>query len=183
MPIVRRFCGLFLIGALLSLPALGQRRVGVEEADFFDKSDLVFVGELVDQESDWDDDHRLILTRHVFRVEDSIKGEPGGLVEITEYGGVVGNIEMNLSHSTRYAVGREYLVFSYQDAERRNRTLHGPLGQFQILSDRSGERVVRMYPTHPLAAFLGDGAVIFRQLEAFSSSLREALASRSFSRD
>jgi len=167
----------------MSLPALSQE--GWTKEKFLEEADLVFIGRLVDQEGFWDAAHRLILTRHVFYVEDVLAGNPDRVVEVTAYGGTVDGLEMSLSHSTRYIQGQEYLVFSYLDSRQRNRTLAGPLGQFQIVTEVGGNRIVKVYPTHPLSGIsdTGGGAGIFRTLESFSRVIRTALNSHVRSED
>ncbi|MDA2935286.1 hypothetical protein MYX82_13235 [Acidobacteria bacterium AH-259-D05] len=146
------------------------------ETDFFQKTHLIFVGKLLEKKSYWSDDGRFILTRHIFQVGESIKGDPGERVEITEYGGTVGNRAMTVSHVAYYRLNREYLVFSYLDSFQRNRTLAGPLGQFQVITNRSTQRMIRIYPSHPLSASLSEGRIsTFQELNAFSTRLRTSL--------
>jgi hypothetical protein len=169
-----------LLGFILSLSFLflsGQSpSARITGIDFLEDTHLIFVGKLVEKESYWSDDHRSILTRHIFRVQDSVKGNPGHLVEITEYGGRVGELAMEISHVVRYQLNQEYLVFSYLDSFQRNRTLAGPLGQFQVINIGSDQRVVRIYPSHPLASTLGGQPLsTFQELEVFSAKLRATL--------
>ena len=169
-----------LLGFILSLSFLflsGQSpSARITGIDFLEDTHLIFVGKLVEKESYWSDDHRSILTRHIFRVQDSVKGNPGHLVEITEYGGRVGELAMEISHVVRYQLNREYLVFSYLDSFQRNRTLAGPLGQFQVINIGSDQRVVRIYPSHPLASTLGGQPWSpFQELNVLSAKLRATL--------
>lgn len=165
---------------LLSLPSLflsGQISSDrVTEADFLEGTNLIFVGKLVEKESYWSDDHRFILTRHIFQVQDSVKGDPGYLAEIIEYGGTVGELAQEVTHTARYLLDREYLVFSYLDDLQRNRTLAGTLGQFQVINGGSGQRVVRIYPLHPLASTLGGKSLsTLQELNVLSAKLRATL--------
>jgi hypothetical protein len=168
-------CLFFLfILSLSSLFLSGQSSSAqVTETDFLQGTKLIFVGKLVEKESYWSDDHRFILTRHTFQVQESVKGDPGHLAEIIEYGGRVGELAQEVTHTARYRLDREYLVFSYLDDLQRNRTLAGTLGQFQVINGGSDQRVVRIYPSHPLASTLGGQPLsTFQELNVFSAKLR-----------
>lgn len=166
---------LSLVFLLVPALALGQS-VNLSGKDFLEKSNLIFSGKLVEKKSFRSDDGRFILTRHVFKVHDPIKGNLGELVEITEYGGTVGDMTLAVSHNPSYAVGQEYLVFSYLDLERRNRTLGGPWGQLPVVSDQSGKQAVRLYSSHPLREVLGgEQAGRMHDLQELSGRLREAI--------
>lgn len=164
---------------LVFVSTLAQRGFfNVTAEDFLHQTRFIFVGTLIEKESYRSEDGRFILTRHRFEVLDAIKGDPGDRITITEYGGTVGDITMEVSHSPRYAAGQEYMVFSYVDPGNHDRTFAGPLGQLRVIADRSGSRAVRIYPGHPLARLLGAGAGGLQRLEAFSVELRQAAAGR-----
>ena len=173
----KQFIFLTFFLSLTSPFLAGQSRAAsVADIDFLEESNLIFVGRLVEKESYWNEDHRFILTRHLFQVQDSVKGDPDNLAEIIEYGGTVGELAQQVTHTARYRLGREYLVFSYLDDLQRNRTLAGTLGQFQVINGGSNQRVVRIYPSHPLALTLGGQPLsTFQELEVFSAKLRATL--------
>jgi hypothetical protein len=167
-------CALFCLWGA-ALPLAEQGYFDVQGTDFFQKTNLVFVGKLVEKKSYRSEDGRFIFTRHTFQVEETIKGEPGSRVEITEYGGTIGRESMAVSHGPSYALGQEYLVFSYVDLLRHNRTLAGPLGQFRVVTRQSGERQIRVYPSHPLREVLEQqNQATFQELRAWSRQLRRA---------
>ena len=150
-----------------------QEYFTVKGSDFLEKTNYIFTGKLIDKKSYWSEDGSSIMTRHVFDVQDTVKGTPGGTVTVTEYGGTVGNRSMTLSHNSNYVLGQEYLVFTYVDLLKHNRTLAGPLGQFRVISDRGGSRVIRMYPSHPLRQVLGEeSTAIFQKVAGFCDTIR-----------
>lgn len=174
----RRSClYLFLPCVLVSTSILlrGERRYfDVQGTDYFLNTNYIFVGKLVGKESYRGSDGRFIFTRHVFQVEEAIKGNPGSRVEITEYGGTVGKESMGVSHGPAYLLGQEYLVFCYMDLLGHNRTLAGPFGQFRLIADKTGRRMVRIPPSHPLCEVLDAGeAPLFQDVSALSKKLRE----------
>ncbi|MFQ5740512.1 MAG: hypothetical protein ACE5JX_16015 [Acidobacteriota bacterium] len=168
----------FLAGALLLVASSlsvggGRQRFRLTGQDFIVQSEAVFVGRLIRAESYESMDGLSLLTRYVFQVEQRIKGQPGDLTEVDEYGGTVGDLTLTVSHTARYLRGQEYLIFTYQDALARQRTFAGPLGGLPVVSSQSGHRVVRIYPTHPLASLLGlEKNTGFPGLVAVSQELR-----------
>ena len=148
----------------------------VKGADFFEKTKTIFVGKLLAKESFRSEDGRFIFTRHLFAVQETIKGDPQERVQIIEYGGTLNGMTMRVSHGPRYLVGQEYLIFSYLDLLQHNRTLAGPLRQFRVVRDRQNRGVIRVYSSHPLLQVLHGGkAGIFQDLTTFSSRLRQAV--------
>ncbi len=168
---------LFLSCLLIStsILLLGERRYfDVQGADYLLDTNYIFVGKLVGRESYRGRDGRFIFTRHIFQVEEAIKGNPESHVEITEYGGTVGRESMRVSHGPAYLLGQEYLVFSYVDLLRHNRTLAGPFGQFRLIADKTGRRMVRVPPSHPLREVLDPHDIpLFQDVSALSKKLRE----------
>ncbi|MFQ5929332.1 MAG: hypothetical protein ACE5MK_06510 [Acidobacteriota bacterium] len=162
-----------LISSLVCISSPAQRGYfNVTGTDFLLKTHLIFVGKLVERNSYRSDDG--IFTRHIFEVKDAIKGDLGNRVEITEYGGTASDLTLTVTHNAHYSLGQEYLIFAYLDLLDHNRTLAGPLGQFQVISDRSGRRVIRIYPSHPLSEVVGRDKT-FENLKSFSSQLRDVL--------
>ena len=178
---MKRLCswaGFVFLLALGLVPMQGQGGYfRVSGTELLEDSHLIFVGELLDKESFWSQDGRFILTRHIFEVKESLKGQPGGRTEIIEYGGTVGDRTMTVSHVASYSPGREYLVFSYPDELHQNRTLAGPQGRLPVMSDKNGRRSVRVYSSHPLMSVLGgEAGKNLQDLGPFSTRLRSALA-------
>lgn len=172
---LRHITVLVLISSLVCISSPAQRSYfNVTGTDFLLKTHLIFVGKLVEKNSYRSDDRRTIFTRHIFQVREVVKGNPAKRVEIIEYGGTVGDMTLTVSHNPHYALGQEYLIFSYVDLLDHNRTLAGPLGEFRVVSDRSGSRVIRIYPSHPLSEVLGKDKT-FPNLKTFSSQLRDIL--------
>ena len=107
MLVFPRLLGLLLILPLITTFIPAQREYfTVKGSDFLENTTYIFTGKLIDKKSYWSEDGRSIMTRHVFDVQDSVKGAPGGTVTITEYGGTVGNRSMTLSHSCNYLLGQ-----------------------------------------------------------------------------
>ncbi|MBI2821703.1 MAG: hypothetical protein HYX74_05710 [Acidobacteria bacterium] len=170
-------CSLFLLLAAATPALLGQQSYfKVETDDFVKETERIFVGRLIDRQSYRSHDGRFIFTRYRFQVRETIKGVPENMVEITEYGGTVGEETMTVSHTAGYVPNQEYLVFSYVDLLRHNRTLAGPLGQFPVVADAAGNRRIRIYAEHPLSRLLDGGkGSVFSEVTAVAARLRKAV--------
>ncbi len=161
---------------VLSILTAQTSYFSVTGKDFLEQTRFVFVGKLVDKVSYRDAEAGEILTKHIFLVSEAVKGDPGDRVEVIEYGGTVDGRTLMVSHGPSYVLGQQYLVFSYLDLLGHDRTLSGPLGQFQVLSGGSGRRAIRLYPTHPLRdALEPDSAATFMELDGFCNRSRERL--------
>ncbi len=169
---------LVAVVSLLALPILTAQTsyFSVTGEDFLEQTRYVFVGKLVDKISYRDTEAGHIFTRHVFKVSEAVKGDPGDQVEVIEYGGTVDGETLEVSHGPSYVLGQEYLVFSYLDLLDHDRTLSGPLGQFQVIPDRDEGKTIRLYPTHPLRAALKLGkAPVFMELDGICDRVRNRL--------
>lgn len=166
-------CVLLLL-AVAGTTLVAQRGYAtVDGTDFLRQTQSIFVGKLINKESFYSPDRRFIFTRHLFEVRETIKGTPTGRTEVIEYGGTVGDETMAVSHGPSYVLGQEYLVFSYVDLLKHSRTFAGALGQFQVVRDRQGKSLVRIYPSHPLVEVLsGTRAQTFQDLSTLSRQLR-----------
>lgn len=158
---------------LLAASSLAQPGFLVEPSDFIEQTELIFVGSLVGQESFWTSDG-MILTEYTFEVQRAVKGTSGTHVQITEYGGEVGDIIHQVSHSARYSTGRTYLIFSYRGQEGRLRTLAGPLGRLPLVERPNGEDLVRLSQEHPLSRMFHEPKV-FRELGSLEGKIRDAM--------
>ena len=146
----------------------------VQGKTFFEESRYIFVGKLVSKESFWKDG--LIFTRHVFQVEEVIKGKPVKRLDLIEYGGTVGATTLAVTHQPSYVPAQQYMVFSYIDLLGHDRTLAGPLGQLPVLTDRNGRRWVRVHSSHPLFDVLGNGPrAVLQEIRTFSQQIRQVL--------
>lgn len=178
---MKKIAIVLILANLVSIVSLAQNGYfKVSGPDFLERTNFIFVGTLLDQASFRSPDGRYILTRHIFRVEDAVKGKPGTTIEIMEYGGTLGNKSMTVSHSASYQEGGKYLVFSHPRSTAGNRTFAGPLGRFPVLTDEKGNRTVRIYSSHPLLEVLErEEAGILQDLGQFSRQIRSQVERRS----
>ncbi len=73
-------------------------------------SPRIFTGTLIEVKSRWNAQQTLIVTDHVFRVDDAIRGEFADTYVLTQGGGTVGSETHALSDLPRFSRGERYLL-------------------------------------------------------------------------
>ena len=104
-------------------------------------SDIV-LGTVEDTRAAWDKDHRLIETHVRIRVERSLKGRGGSVIQVVVPGGVVGDTGMKTPGAAVFKVGERVLLL----AEPKRAGEMRPAGLFQgklaVRKDAGGADVV-----------------------------------------
>lgn len=111
-----RKLSLFLALAALCLGALHAQASltrAMDLSELTDSADHVVVADVARVASQWDDDHRNIITTVEIAVQESWKGSPpsDGKIRIRQPGGTVGDIEMTVVGMPRFSVGERALLF------------------------------------------------------------------------
>ncbi len=101
-------------------------------------SDAIVHGFVVKQWSAWDSEHRIIWTHYEIRVSESLKGAGGGTVVVSEPGGEVAGIAMQLAGVPLYEVGDEVVVFTTSTPIGYARTSGWGQGKFQVVGNLEG---------------------------------------------
>ena len=136
-----------------ALPALQSRPpllLSRALADLTAKADLVVQAEVVDSRSRWNDSHTLIETAHRLVVHRHLLGPATTEVLLYTDGGFLPEegLGMVSSHTPRFAVGEEVLLFLRKE-NNRFQIVDGEAGKFTLLQ---GDAVSAYYRDHlPLA--------------------------------
>ena len=104
--------------------------------DLAAKSDLVVQAQVVETRSQWNHNHTLIETAHRLAVRQSLLGPTAMEVEVYTDGGFLPdeNLGMFSSHTPRFAVGEEVLVF-LQRENNRYQVTKGEAGKFTLFQE------------------------------------------------
>jgi hypothetical protein len=153
------------------------------------QAEVVFVGEVVDQRSVWNEsrDRRGIVTLVTFDVARVLKGQVGLRTQLTFRGGTIGDVTQEVGGMPKFRVGDRDVLFVAPE-----RTAASPLvgfwqGRFRVVRDAaSGETQVRTHNGGALISGLGGGALspTSRQagrplaLDEFASLVRERVESQ-----
>ncbi|HET9235409.1 MAG TPA: hypothetical protein VFP10_14845 [Candidatus Eisenbacteria bacterium] len=104
----------------------------------------IVVGTVESSSSRWNDDRSLIVTDVRIRVVDVLKGPSVSEVVITQPGGRVGKLRVDVDGAAAYPVGDEAVLFLASDAKGQQQVLGLSRGRFDIVTDaRSGKKTVR----------------------------------------
>jgi hypothetical protein len=112
--------------------------------DFDEKVDnaaAIVLGECVNTTSRWDAAGKWILTYSTFRVEKSMKGQPGQELTIVTPGGVVNGIHQETIGVPKFGVGDDRVVF-VRNTSAGPTVLYFDQGAYEVENVR-GERIVR----------------------------------------
>jgi hypothetical protein len=116
-----RKLSLLLALAALSLVALHAQASLTRAMDLSEltaSAERVVVADVARVTSQWDDDHRNIVTTVEIAVQESWKGSPpsDGKIRIRQPGGTVGDVEMTVVGMPRFSVGEHALLFLQQQS-------------------------------------------------------------------
>ena len=117
-----------------SARATSVPRISFEELT--DQSEVIASGQVTRSWSDWDSTHKYIWTHYELSVSNTYKGQSGRSVVISEPGGVVGNIGMQIAGTVVYQPGDKVLVFLQRMPNGYLRTTGWGQGQYRV--DASG---------------------------------------------
>ena len=133
---------LFLVVGL-ALPASATT---VEERTIRDltaESSTIVHGTVVSTESRWNEDHSLIITDVRIRVESVLKGSAASSVVVTQPGGTVGKLRVDVSGAMTFRAGQETVLFLQSAAEGQSIVTGLFQGRFDVTEDARGQKIVR----------------------------------------
>ena len=103
----------------------------------------IVVGTVESSTSRWNDDHSLIVTDVRVRVVDVLKGPSLSELVITQPGGRVGKLRVDVDGASAYTIGNEAVLFVAPDAKGQHQVVGLSRGRFDIVADaRSGKKSV-----------------------------------------
>jgi hypothetical protein len=106
----------------------------------------IIVGKCVASRSQWDAEHRWILTYSTFQVEDSMKGRGASEITIVTPGGEVGGLHQDTIGVPSFRVGDENVVFT-KDTSLGPTVLYFDQGAYDVGPGDRDSRVVTPRPT------------------------------------
>lgn len=121
--------------------------------DLVSQAEVIFQGTVTNVRSEWTGEgaQRHIMSYVTFKVEDSIKGNPGTNITLRMLGGTVGVETMQVSDAPKFKVGDRDILFV-----ENNGTQFIPLvgimhGRFHVQKDETGRDVVFTNEGSPLS--------------------------------
>jgi hypothetical protein len=154
-----RFLSIVILAAGLAAGSFAIRAEatsveGMSLRDLVVHSPSVVRGTVLGSASHWNDDRSLIVTDVQVRVDEVLKGQPVSLVTLTEPGGRVGALRVDVDGASAFPDGGEVVLFLSTD-RRGNAHVTGLFqGRFDVTRDpKTGVKTVRGLP--PAAAGSG----------------------------
>lgn len=133
--------GLVLVG-LGATAANASTFLALDVPELVQRSDWVVQGEVLELNSHWDDEGRVIVTDVLLGVKDSVIGKIEGPVWVRTFGGTVGDYTVEAIGFPRFAMGDQVLLFLNQREGLDNtiRVTGHQLGHYRIV-ERGGQKI------------------------------------------
>jgi len=133
-----RLLVLAVAGLLLSGPVLASTVIPRTLEQLSARAEAIVVGTVGEQVARYDDRHTLIVTHTTIDVEETIAGPPASVLEVSEYGGQVGQRRLVVPDTPRYAEGERVLLFLCRDALGLLRTCGATQGRMLLRAGKDG---------------------------------------------
>jgi hypothetical protein len=143
--LVKRHFSLLLIASFFygfHFTSFAQDRAS-EIKSLSEGADVIVIGKVVQQKSNWNENRTRIYTNVTIKVEEFLKGTNTGEIVVTHPGGEVGEIGELYTHMPKFRNDEEVLVFLEEDTRSNAyRVLNGENGKMTLLKDKTtGEKV------------------------------------------
>ena len=143
MPKIKLILLLILISGGLLFSSLAQDR-SLEIKKLSKGADVILTGKVTKQNSSWNENKTRIFTKATLQVDEYLKGTKNEKsVEVTYWGGEVGEVGELYTHMPRFANDEEVLVFLKKDEISKGyKVFDGEDGKISVIKDaKTGERI------------------------------------------
>lgn len=127
---------------LLCLPAGATTMLRADLPELAQSSDTIVHGTVRRMESRWSGDGRKIVTDVEIQVTETLKGQAGDTVVVTQPGGQVGDIGQVVSGLASFSQGEEVVVFLERRGASSFRVTAMAQGKYQVQRSADGTRVM-----------------------------------------
>ncbi len=133
---------LLSITLLIGLPVGATTLLRTDVAELSSASDTIVQGTVRRVQSRGSGDGRRIVTDVEIEVTDTLKGQPGGTVLVTQPGGKVGDIGQVVHGLATFSPGEEVIVFLEKRGKVSFQVSSMAQGKFQVRRDADGKTVL-----------------------------------------
>lgn len=130
----------------LAAPAAATLTRAVAFDQKVDEAQSIILGKCIATRTQWDGEHRFILTYSTFRVEQTLKGAPPAEVTLVTPGGDVGSIRQESIGIPVFHEGDERVLF-VKSTGAGPTVLYFDQGAYDVTSDEHGEKVIAPVPS------------------------------------
>lgn len=126
-----------------AVPANASTFLHVSRGELTARAEAVVVGTVLEVESFWSDDGRVILTEAKVLVEEALVGEPASVALVRTFGGTVNGFTVEAHGFPTFAKGERLLLFLEPDRRARgaHRVLGFQEGKYRITTDKAGREI------------------------------------------
>ena len=137
-----RFFGLLGVVWLLASPAVASTFLALDQKELVANSDAVIEGKVINVESYWDREGRVIVSVATVRVEDTIFGKADEVIRVQTFGGTVDGYTIEAAGFPKFARGEHVVLFVNQREalDKSIRVTGFQQGHYRIY-DRQGTRM------------------------------------------
>ena len=172
---------LLIASAVATLLSAIPARADLVRAVTFDEkvsnAEAIVLGHCTATRSEWDPNHRWILTYATFDVDESVKGAPAKQITVVTPGGTVGSIHQSSSGITPFEKGDQRLLF-VKNTRLGPTVLYFDQGTYDVAKDGHGERVITPIASNVVRMDSQAGTVVPveqpRTLRDFIGAVRES---------
>lgn len=136
---------LALLVVVLSMVVMPAHALSIAKATLEEltrESQHIVVGRIVAIDYQWQNvDHQVIETVLTVAVENPVKGVSSPTIQVTQLGGTIGDLTMEIPGTPQFDVGDEVLLF-LQDHQNKYWIHSIALGAFSIVTENNGEKLV-----------------------------------------
>ena len=147
---------LFAAGGLLALPAGRAAATTVPEMtlrEMVASSGSIVHGVVESAASRWNDDRTLIVTDVRIQVLDTVKGAASGTLVVTQPGGQVGKVRVDVDGASPFLPGEEAVLFLAPGPRQETNVLGLSRGRFDVTADpATGRKSIRTLDAETIRA-------------------------------
>src|SRR4051812_4007160 len=142
-----------------------------------ENASAIILGKVAGTRSEWDAEHRWIVTYTTFKVEDTMKGAASPELTVITPGGTVGNIQQETIGVPAFQKDQDNIVFT-KDTPHGKTVLFFDQGAYDV-GEAAGDRIVSPRPTGAVLVDTQRGTAVeqerVRTLREFKHDLRDSM--------
>lgn len=127
---------------LLCPPASATTMLRVDLPELIQSAEVIIHGTVRRMESRWSGDGRKIVTDVEIEVAETLKGQAGGTVLVTQPGGRVGDIGQKVGGQPSFTPGEEVVLFLERRRPQAFRVVGMAQGKYQVRRSEDGTRTL-----------------------------------------
>jgi hypothetical protein len=152
---MKKYCPSLLLICFLSVTGSLQATTVIPPTfdELVDRAEVIFQGSVTDVRSQWvgEGGQRHIVTYVTFKVEDAIKGNPGGSYSIRMLGGTVEGHTMEVSDSPKFKKGDRDILFVEHNGQQFIPLVGIMHGRYHIIRGEGGREIMATNSGEPVS--------------------------------